>query len=260
MCPPPVLSRLTRHPIAPGETVTSIAQQYGLIPATLLGLNPNLQTGNVPVGTEILIPPYNGARVQVPAGSTWQSLASTYSVRADALFEANGCTAEVPPEIFVPGVNWSPSPTVTQAPSENVLARFPLPEPADVMTRYGWQLDRFSGQVAFHSGVDLDAPNGTPVLAAGSGVVAFAGTEGAFGNLVVINHDQGLQTRYGQLDSITVQTGQRVQMGDRIGTVGMTGTARVAHLHFEVRVNSSLGWVAENPGRYFEAMSELREE
>jgi murein DD-endopeptidase MepM/ murein hydrolase activator NlpD len=252
-----VLSRLARHRIAPGETVADIAQQYGLIPATLLGLNPQLQGGSLPVGSEILIPPYNGTRIQPPAESTWQSLAETFGVRADALFEVNGCTLEVPEVVFVPGVNWSPAPGVQPGPPDAILSGYPLPEPVSVITRYGWQLDATTGQVGFHSGVDLDAPSGTAVLAAGSGVVAFAGEEGAFGNLVVINHAQGLQTRYGQLESIAVQPGQTVQVGDRIGTVGMTGNAQVSHLHFEVRLNSSLGWVAENPGRYFLTMARL---
>ncbi|MBD1998222.1 M23 family metallopeptidase [Leptolyngbya sp. FACHB-541] len=255
LCPEPALSRVTRHRIAAGETLTSLSQRYNLIPATLMGMNPVLRDGNAPVGSEILVPPYNGIQVEVPAGSTWQALAELYGTRADVLFEVNGCQ-EAPRVVFVPGVNWSPNQTATGTPArvDGVLREYPLPATAFISTGYGWQLNSDNGNVAFHGGVDLTADRGTPVLAAGEGTVAFASNQGNYGNLVVINHSQGLQTRYAQLDSIDVEVGQTVRAGDRIGTVGNTGVATNPHLHFEIRSNSDLGWVAQDPGAYFQDM------
>lgn len=252
LCQPAALERLQRHRIAPGETLVSVAQQYNLIPATLMGMNPILQQGQFPVGTEILVPPYNGIRVEVPAGTTWAELAATYGVRADVLFEINGCQA-VTSEVFIPGVNWSPGGDRPVDPATASLATYPLPQTAETLTGFGWQVDP-SSQIVFHSGVDLRSERGTPVRAAAAGTVAFVGAQGNYGNLVVVNHAGGLQTRYAQLDSITVQAGQTVGAGDRLGTVGQTGDARISHLHFEVRSNSNLGWVAENPTRYFPSM------
>lgn len=260
LCPQPALSRLTRHRIAAGETLVSIAQRYNLIPATLMGMNPVLRGGAAPVGAEIVIPPYNGIRVEVPAGRTWQELAQTYGVRADVLFEINGCQNQ-PRTAFIPGVNWSPNlpggGAVAASPPAAVtrtVSQYPLPAPAPVVVGYGWQIEAASGNVVFHSGVDLAAAEGTPVLAAAEGTVAFAEAQGAYGNLVVINHPQGLQTRYAQLSRIDVRVGQQVRRGDRLGSVGATGDANRPHLHFEVRSNSDLGWVAEDPGNYFETM------
>ena len=253
-CPEPALSRVRRHRIGSGETLVSIAQRYDLIPATLMGMNPVLQSGEAPVGTEIIIPPYNGIQVEAPRGSSWRDLATAYGVRADVLFEINGCQ-DVPRMVFIPGVNWSPnSGAPVTPPEDNAVSGYPLPEIVPVLTGYGWQLDAITGNVAFHSGVDLSAERGMSVLAAGDGVVAFIGQQGAYGNLIVINHADGLQTRYAQLDRIEVEIGQRVQRGDRIGTVGSTGLATVPHLHFEVRSNSELGWVAQNPGNYVRNM------
>lgn len=249
LCPEPALSRLTRHTIAAGETVESIAQQYNLIPATLLGFNPALRSGNTPVGTQLRIPPYNGIQVEVPAEATWQTLAGVYNVRADALFEVNGCQAEVPQMVFVPGVNWTP--TQTPPTNNNLLRGYPLPDAADVLVSYGWQVDPATSQVIFQSGVHLQAETGTPVLAVGDGTIAFAGIQEGYGNLVVINHNQGLQTRYAQMGSITVQSGQQVQVGETLGTVG---AATIPYLQFEVRSNSSLGWVAQDPGDYIPAI------
>ncbi|WP_430683946.1 M23 family metallopeptidase [Leptolyngbya sp. AN02str] len=257
LCEAPALSRLQRHRIAPGETLVSLAQQYNLIPATLMGFNANLRSGNAPVGAEIVVPPYNGVQVNVPSGSSWSSIAESYGVRADVLFEINGCQ---PPSttVFIPGVNWSPNGitrggTTTAAASS--LGGYPLSTTSATVTLgYGWQVDPGSGQVIFHSGVDLQANAGDAVLAAGSGTVAFVGQQGAYGNLIVINHAQGLQTRYAQLQSTSVTAGQTVRAGDRIGTVGSSGSATAPHLHFEVRSNSDLGWVAQNPGDYFRGM------
>jgi murein DD-endopeptidase MepM/ murein hydrolase activator NlpD len=251
LCQEPALSRLSRHRIASGETLETIAQQYSLLPATLQGFNPSLRSGNAPVGTEIIIPPYNGVQVNAPAGTTWRDLARVYRVRADALFEVNGCQDEVPSVVFVPGVNWSPTQPAsdaTAAISRNPLSGYPLPTIANVLTSYGWQLDPSSNELVFQSGVNLQAAAGTPVLSVGAGTVAFAGAESNDGNLVVVNHSQGLQTRYAQLGDIAVQVGQQVQSGDRVGVVG--SSVVTPYLHFEVRSNSTLGWVAQDPGAY----------
>lgn len=252
VCPAPALSRLQRHTIAAGETVESIAKQYNLIPATVMGLNPSLQKGSVPVGTTIFIPPYNGIRVETPAGWTWQKLAEAYKVRADVLFEVNGCQAK-PEVVFVPGVNWTPGRPVS--PAVALLQGYPLPNATAEALGYGWQLHPVRGQVFFHSGIDLLAPVGTPVRAVGQGIVAYAGPQGNYGNLVVVNHQAGKQTRYAHLETVTAKIGQRVRPGEVLGTVGTTGRPDLqsAHLHFEIRYNSPLGWVAEDPEPYVQA-------
>ncbi|MGI0486310.1 LysM peptidoglycan-binding domain-containing M23 family metallopeptidase [Pantanalinema rosaneae CENA516] len=258
-CAPPVLSRLTRHRVTAGETLASIAQNYELIPATLMGMNPGLRGGNVTVGSEILVPPYNGIRVQLAANQTLKDVAKQYNVRPDVLFEVNGCQPN-PRVVFVPGVNWSPIATPNATPSaqeRRILAGSPLggqtTTPAIELLGYGWVVHPTTGKVAFHSGVDLEAAAGTVVVAVGDGTVAFAGVQGAYGNLVVINHAEGLQTRYAQLGTMQVKAGQTVRRGQAIATVGTSGqpSSPTPHLHFEVRSRSNLGWVAENPQNYF---------
>ncbi|MBF2077881.1 MAG: M23 family metallopeptidase [Synechococcales cyanobacterium T60_A2020_003] len=246
LCPESALSRYTQHTVQAGETLESIAAQYNLLPATLLAFNPSLQTP-LTSGRTLTIPPYNGIQVTPPAGSTWRSLAAQYQVRADLLFELNGCQTTPGTVVFIPGVNGFTTPEEEET---TTITGYPLASSARILTGYGWQVSPDTGIVGFHSGIDLEAAVGDPVYAVGSGVVAYADVQGTYGKLVVINHSQGLQTRYAQLDSIQVTPGQTVNAGEQIGTAGMSGDAAIAHLHFEVRLNSDLGWVAEDPGYY----------
>ncbi|KAM3114776.1 peptidoglycan DD-metalloendopeptidase family protein [Phormidesmis sp. 146-33] len=253
-CPTPALSRVTRHRVKSGETLESIARRYNLIPATLMGMNAVLREGKAPIGAEILVPPYNGIRAEVPAGQTLRNLAAKYKVRPDLLFEVNGCQT-APKVVFIPGVNWSPvseSRLPVAKANPNVLTRYPLSANSPVLLGYGWYLPAGQDKPVFHSGIDLSAAIGSPVRAVGDGTIAFAAQQGAYGNLVVINHQQGYQTRYAQLGGIKVKVGQTVKSGQMIGTVGSTGipSSNGPHLHFEVRSNSNLGWVAEDPNPF----------
>jgi lysostaphin len=255
-CPAPVLSRLTRHQVVAGESLDSIARQYNLLPTTLMGLNPSIRNGRIVVGAILLVPPFNGIRVELGPNQTWREVAKQYKVRPDVLFEVNGCQRN-PGVVFVPGVNWSPvsgtsTPASAASLASRLLTEYPLPttpSQSSVLLPYGWGILPLTGKVGFHSGVDLDAPIGTVVTAMADGTIAFAGKQGNYGNLVVINHAEGLQTRYAQLATLAVKTGQPVRRGQAIGTVGTTGrpSSKEPHLHLEVRSRSQLGWVAENP-------------
>ncbi|MGP1374183.1 MAG: LysM peptidoglycan-binding domain-containing M23 family metallopeptidase [Almyronema sp.] len=263
LCRPPALERLVQHRIAAGETLETIAQQYNLIPETLLGLNPNLRQGRLPVGTEIRIPPFNGIQVQTAAGQDWQAVAEAYGVRADVLFEVNGCQAQVPRNLFIPGINWFPglsAATLSSAISrEHDLQGYPLPNQARVIMSYGWQPDAEREDLIFSNGIALAAAPNTPVLAVGDGVVAFVGQQAGYGNLVVINHRQGLQTRYAHLNTFSVSVGEQIQQGDEIATIAAAEVAdETSYLYFEVRLNSQAGWVAQDPNRYL-SLVDLRQ-
>jgi murein DD-endopeptidase MepM/ murein hydrolase activator NlpD len=92
----------------------------------------------------------------------------------------------------------------------------------------------------FHAGLDVIAPGGTPVAAAGSGRVVWAGFRaGGWGNLVTIAHRDGVRSMYAHLSQVNVRLGQRVAIGERVGLVGATGDASGSHLHFELRVRGA---------------------
>jgi murein DD-endopeptidase MepM/ murein hydrolase activator NlpD len=102
------------------------------------------------------------------------------------------------------------------------------------------------GYNSCHTGVDIAAPSGTPVLASASGTVAMIGSGGPYGTSVLIAHGDGLTTFYAHLSSVNVNNGQQVDAGDRIGGVGSTGWSTGPHLHYETRINGTaydpMGW------------------
>ncbi|MCA1850469.1 MAG: M23 family metallopeptidase, partial [Acidobacteria bacterium] len=108
------------------------------------------------------------------------------------------------------------------------------------------------GSYESHEGQDIDAEMGAPVSAAASGTVAVAGVQNGYGNVVYIDHGNGLSTRYGHLSHIDVSVGQKIMRGEVLGRVGSTGRSTGPHLHYEVRINSE----PVNPRRYLPGAEE----
>jgi murein DD-endopeptidase MepM/ murein hydrolase activator NlpD len=110
-------------------------------------------------------------------------------------------------------------------------AGFIWPVNGPVTSGYGWRWGRM------HEGIDIAAPTGTPIWAAASGSVIYAGWLGGYGNLVVVDHGNGLATAYAHASAILVSIGQSVSQGETVALIGSTGNSTGPHLHFEVRVN-----------------------
>lgn len=105
----------------------------------------------------------------------------------------------------------------------------------------GYRTDPVNGESGdFHPGLDIAGDRGQPVYATAAGRVTFAERHGSYGNLIVIDHGYGLETRYGHLQAFTIGKGDQVKRGDVIGRVGSTGRATGNHLHYEVLANGTL--------------------
>jgi len=141
----------------------------------------------------------------------------------------------------------------------NIQLLFPLSIPAAISSLFGWRVHPISGDARFHSGTDLAAPMGTPVLAAYAGQVVLADLLGGYGLAVALEHNKGTaQTLYAHLSEIFVKSGEVVKQGDVIGRVGSTGNSTGPHLHFEFRQLTTEGWVALDAGAQLEyALAQL---
>jgi murein DD-endopeptidase MepM/ murein hydrolase activator NlpD len=106
-----------------------------------------------------------------------------------------------------------------------------------ITSHYGNRTDPFDGDAEMHLGLDIGGIYGSPVHAAADGIVIYAARKAAYGNLVIIDHGNGLTTRHGHLSRFNVRVGQRVHRNDVIAFVGTTGRSTAPHLHYEVRLN-----------------------
>jgi len=105
---------------------------------------------------------------------------------------------------------------------------------------FGGRPDPFTGEPAFHQGLDISTEKGQPVYATADGRVETASYTGDYGNLITLRHDFGLTTRYGHLSKFNVKVGESVRRGDIIAYVGSTGRSTGAHLHYEIMANGKL--------------------
>lgn len=111
---------------------------------------------------------------------------------------------------------------------------------------FGERIDPFNGEGAFHSGVDIGATIGQPIIAPADGIILFANFMGGYGRAIVVDHGHGITTRYGHLKSFAVFPGEHIRRGDTIGYVGDSGRSTGPHLHYEVRINDT----PVNPHKY----------
>lgn len=111
---------------------------------------------------------------------------------------------------------------------------------------YGWRIDPFNGDKAFHEGLDFTANSGTAIHAAADGIVSTAERTPDYGNIVKIDHGSGLETRYAHASKLLVKPGERVIKGQIVAQVGSTGRSTGPHLHYEIRLNGN----ALDPRKY----------
>lgn len=134
-----------------------------------------------------------------------------------------------------------------------VATRLPFTAPVQssyrFTSRFGYRRHPITGARSMHTGNDYAAPTGTPIYAAGDGVVTHAGWAGGYGKLIKIQHANGYETRYAHLSRIRVTQGQRVSRDDRIADMGSTGRSTGPHLHYEIRI----GGKPVNPMTYIKA-------
>lgn len=226
------------HTLGPGESLSTVAGAYGVSIEAMVGANPDISSlDRLPVGFELLVPPALGLVVALQPGESLLDVVERHGVQPEALVRANELRSpfDVAPGmlLFLPGVR----PTEAMARLEKVREeenRYVWPVHGRLTSYFGPR-NLGMGTSSFHRGIDIAAPTGTPVGAARSGTVTFAGwSSQGYGNLVRLRHTDGSETWYAHFSSIAVSVGQYVSQGAIIGRVGSTGLSTGPHLHFEL--------------------------
>jgi LysM repeat protein len=234
-----VRDSIMNYTVQDGDTVSSIATKFGVSADTIRWQN-DLTKDKIKVGSTIGILPVTGIAHKVQKGDTVYSIAKKYDAEAQAIVNfpfntfSNDETFElaigqivIVPDGVMPAAAVTPRIRQVTPSAGTVVAsgQFVWPTQGVITQRFSW----------YHPGLDI-ANNAAPlVVAADSGSVVFAGWDGSgYGNMVLIDHGNGYQTRYGHLSVIMVISGQTVKRGDTIGRMGNTGRSTGTHTHFEI--------------------------
>ncbi|MFZ5822772.1 MAG: peptidoglycan DD-metalloendopeptidase family protein [Bacillota bacterium] len=249
--------KITTYKVAPGDTVSGIAEKFGLKSSTILWSNDLSESDLLQIDQELKIPAVDGAVYIVESGDTLWEIASNYGVDFTEIVEANpdvDAEALQPGQVLlVPGgepVYQRLSTTVASRSGESRAAagsfgRWPLSGP--VTDWFGWRTHPVYGTRHYHDGMDIGVPIGTPVVSVARGRVSYVGYLGGYGLTVKVEHGDGLVTLYAHLSEAHVSVGQSVGGGEQIALSGNTGTSTGPHLHFSVFVGGSpvdpSGWL-----------------
>lgn len=224
------------HVIQAGETLWDISRLYDIDVDTILAANETVDPNRLRIGTPLTILTVRGALHTVRSGESLWDISRTYGVSIDEIAANNGISdpsrLQVSTRLVIPGAQAQAAALRRDAvlSSDGRLIRnFEWPLRARISSRYGMRWGRM------HHGLDIAVPVGTPVRAAAGGVVSFSGVQGGYGNIVIIDHGNGVETRYAHLSRNVVSKGQRVARGELIAYSGNTGQSTGPHLHFEIR-------------------------
>lgn len=257
------------HTVKSGETLSVIANGYGLKTNTVLWANGLANGHSIKVGQKLVIPPVDGVNHNVGKGETIDKIAAKYKVDADAIRKQNGLLAadiKQGDAVFVPGGQPIVAETSRSTParvgtsSRAVAVGTPVALADSGAVPAGGATFIFptrgkitQGYRAGHYAFDIADSSKPPIWAAGSGTVikASSGTwGGGYGNHIIVDHGNGLQTLYAHMDYLDVEQGQVVSQGQVLGRMGNTGRVygrTGIHLHFEVIKNG----VKQVPSNYY---------
>ncbi len=223
------------YTVRSGDTLASIAARNETTVAYLVASNGIHDPSALSPG-QVLIIPRGGVVHVVRSGQTWTDIARTYQVDERNLRQANP-SVSVPPageRVFVPFPRTVPQVRAMEL-GVGGGGQFGWPLRGRLTSPFGWRTHPILGERHMHIGIDLAVPEGTPVHASAPGQVTTASWSGAYGILVVLEHEHGYSTYYAHLSRAEVYVGQYVERGQVIGLSGNTGMSTGPHLHFEIR-------------------------
>lgn len=237
------------YTVQESDTIASIAADFNISTNTVLWANGLSSRDVIKAGDHLTILPTTGVLHTVQSGDTVLAIAQKYDVKATEMVEYNGLEdssrLSIGQKLIIPGGDGTPETAPRVVPSNARIARDasvddgPTPPPAKAegagmvwptTTNHVSQYFRWG-----HTGIDIDNRSRPPVFASLEGTVEFNGWLGGYGNLIILNHGNGLTTYYAHLDKFYVSKGQAVAKGAAIGQMGSTGRSTGPHVHFEVR-------------------------
>ena len=219
------------YTVRTGDSVSGIAQKFGLAIDTVLSWNVIRDAHLVVPGRVLILPNADGLRYTVRRGDTLEGIAKRNAIPLASILDGNDLgtsTITVGQELFLPGARL-PAGDIARA----LGTLFVWPLKGKLTSRYGSRVSPIDGVDRFHPGIDIKGDIGTPVLSAMAGTVNLIGYNGTYGKYIILRHS-GFQTLYAHLSRFSVSQGETVAQGRKIGEVGNTGLTTGPHLHFGI--------------------------
>lgn len=243
---PPLPSMLIErsYTVRRGDTLQTIARQFGLREDTLISANNLSSKAQLQVGKTLKVPNMNGIYHTVRRNQNLSTISKMYGMDMTRIADANNLATSVlrvGDRIFIPNAKLD-----TSALRNFYGTTFIWPAKGPISSPFGYRINPFSGQRTFHAAIDIVVNRGTPVKATREGKVADTGYNAVFGNYVIIRHSDGYQSLYAHLDHVLTHKGASVNQGEVIGRSGNTGQSTGPHLHFGVFHNGQ----AVDPRKY----------
>ena len=237
------------HLVKKDENLWKIAQNSGLDAFTLLSVN-KLRNGNlIRPGQSIKVPNQRGILHKVVKDESLEEIAIRYQVSLEKIIESNGMldpdTIYAGTELFIPDAKINESFRKRLIPPP-YKPKFVKPTSGRLTSGFGYRIHPILKKRRMHKGIDIVARYGSNVKAATGGIITYSGQMGSYGNLVVIDHQNGFETRYAHNSRLKVKKGEKVRQGQTIALVGNTGRSNGTHLHFEIWKNGE----AIDPAHY----------
>lgn len=249
-----VRQTVSQYIVRGGDTISTIASSFGVSTDTILWANNLSDTDFIKPGQTLKIPPTSGVVHTIASGDTISSIAKKYKADENKILEFNklpdASAIEVGQTLIIPGGSIEPPPTPVRVAtssgtsSGSIFSTNAPPSVHSSGTRLQWPTVNHKINQYFtwrHTGIDIEADLGTPIYAAEAGrvITAQGGWNGGYGNYIIIDHGNGMQTVYGHASRLYVHAGETVSRGQTIAGAGTTGRSTGIHLHFEVRINGA---------------------
>jgi murein DD-endopeptidase MepM/ murein hydrolase activator NlpD len=216
-----------------GDAVSTIAKKFGVSTGAIIASNDIKNARRLQEGAVLRIPSVDGIPYTVKSGDSLSRISASFNTPLDVILDVNDLKSDVikaGETIFIPGARMN---DMDLRMSLGELFIYPV-HGRYITSKFGMRKDPISGNLSFHTGIDIRAGTGAPVMAAMDGTVSVTSENWVYGKYVIISHPNGFKTLYAHLSAISVKQGDRVTQGRKIGEAGNTGYSTGSHLHFSV--------------------------
>jgi murein DD-endopeptidase MepM/ murein hydrolase activator NlpD len=222
-----------KYKVQKGDSVSGIAKKFGVSLGAVIASNNIRNARQLKEGVSLRIPNIDGIPYSIKSGDSLSKISVSFNVPLDVILDINDLKSDIikaGETIFIPGARMN---DLDLRMSLGELFIYPV-SGRYLTSNFGMRKDPISGELTFHTGIDLRANTGTAVMASMEGSVSVISENWLYGKHIILSHPNGYKTMYAHLSSVSVKQGDKVAQGRKIGEAGNTGYSTGSHLHFTI--------------------------